>query len=356
MKKSSLFVISLLVIASIVLSACGTGLPEPKANQPVDPFITWQIVCKPTTGECFTKVPRPHINYVEGSMPGFWSDYELIPLQPLTEAETEANMAGLGVTKEESVFVILLPSSWKNEDTNEDVTSADLMSAVALAKPTAGMCMALIGHMIYRHTVDGVAFAILTGAVNAWANGEIVPNAVKYGSNGAAAVQFVYQGVKFLLLFGDATMPPTLVGPVIGNTLGRMAGGMNNLVVGKGKAVDVVQEAVALFRCLKQNWPSSPDDLKRMKDEHNKTYREKHLDVVLEQFPVPFPNPAADGTLKEDILVTVVAGDFSKAERASLQTLAALGIVILAFDPVIGDEAVATTMYLKWSADLAFAP
>jgi hypothetical protein len=353
MKKISIFLSALMLI--ITSLACNAP-PEPKADQPIDPFMTWPMVYNTESGTYYQKVSRPHINYIDGAMPGLWTDHELIPLAPLSPEETAANLSQLGIAPEEQVFLVLLPSSWKNEDTNEDVTSGDIMSAVTLARPTAGMCMALIGHMIYRNTVDGVSFTILTGAINAWSNGEITPNVVKYGSGGAAAVQFVYQGVKFLLLFGDSTLPPTLVGPVLGSTLGRMAGSLNNLVVGKGKAVDIVQETIALFKCLKQNWPSSPDDLKRMKDEHNKTYSAKHLDEIPDQFPVPFPNPSSEG-LKEDILVTVVAGDFSNAESASMKFLFASGIVVLAAaTPGLPDEAVVGAYYLKWSADLALAP
>jgi hypothetical protein len=224
--------------------------------------------------------------------------------------------------------------------------------AMLTTNPSPNLCKALVGHLIFRVLEDGITWVALTAMLQAFSNGEITPTVVKSGTNGAMAVQFVYNGIKWLILFGDSTMPPTVIGPVLGNTLGRLAGSLNNLVVGQGKGIGVMADAVALVKCVKDNWPKNRQDAENVKKKHNATYSAKHLDQVPESMPVPFPNE--EGTPDNaPILVMVQAGDFSKVENAALHTMIVLGLVVLVVDCIPGDEVVATAAYLQWSMQLA---
>lgn len=351
-------VFAFLVIPALLISACAgssssqsTFLPEPKANQPVTtPFIEWPVTINVLTGQQYQVVTLPN-NNIDGTQPQTFPQVELLPYSITAEQASaqQAALAEFNIGVSEQVVFLMLPSSWQNEETGEEVNLPALATAIA---PTRQMCSALIGHMIYRHTVDGISWAVITGAVEAYANGQVVPNVVKQGASGAAAVQFVYQGTKFLLLFGNEVAPPTLIAPVVGNTLGRLTSGLNNLVVGKGKSVNVFADSVALFKCLKDNWPKSPDDLKRMKDDHNRTYSAKHLDTVPETFPIPFPKNEEGAEKAEMVLVTVDAGDFSRVEKTGMNFLIAGGLVVLYLTPIPGDEIAATSYVLK----LALAP
>lgn len=355
MKKICLL-FAFLIIPAIILSACGgsADLPvmqEPKADQPIDvSLIEYPRVVNAITGIEYQVVTLPDINE-QGTQPQTVPNVELIPytITPEEASARQAALAEFNIAVSDQVVFMMFPSSWENEETGEEVNLPALATAIA---PTKQMCSALIGHMIYRHTVDGVSWTILTGAIEAYINGQVTINTVKYGTGGASAVQFMHQGVKFLLLFGDSTMPPTVIAPVIGNTLGRLTSGLNTLVVGKGKSVNVIADSVALFKCLKDNWPKSPDDLKRMQDDHNRTYSAKHLDTVPETFPIPFPNKEEGAEKAEMVLVTVDAGDFSRVEKTGMNFLIAGGLVVLYLTPIPGDEVAATTYVLK----LALAP
>lgn len=356
MKTISLKTICYSVIITLILSACAQSgdstalLQEPKADQIIQaPFVEWPRVIDAATGIEYQVVTLPDAN-TDGTQPQTFPSLELIPysISPEQASSQQAALAELNIGTAEQVIFMSFPSSWTNEETGEEV---NMPALATIAAPTKQMCSALIGHMIYRHTVDGVSWAVITGAIEAYINGQATINVVKTGAGGASAVQFVYQGVKFLLLFGDSTMPPTIVAPVMGNTLGRMAGNLSNLVVGKGKSVNVVQDSVALFKCIKDNWPKSPEDLKKMKDDHNREYSAKHLDSIPETFPMPFPKSAGDEKA-EMALVMVDAGDFSRVEKASLNFLIASGLVVAWATPIPGDEVAVTGYALK----LAFAP
>ena len=357
MKKIQFYFIAFLVTFSLVLSACGASgssqppiLLEPKANQSVVPFMEMPVVVDTLTGQQYRVVTLPDIN-PDGTKPQTFPGTELIPYSVSAEeaSDQQAALAEFNISPNEPIVFLMIPSSWQNEETGEEVS---LPTLAAMAAPTKQMCSALIGHMIYRHTVDGVSWAVLTGAIEAYISGQVTINTVKTGAGGASAVQFVYQNTKFLLLFGSEVAPPTLIAPVMGNTLGRLTSGLNQLVVGKGKSTNIIADSVALFKCLKDNWPQSPEDLKHMKDDHNRTYSTKHLDTVPETFPIPFPQKEENSEKAEMVLVTVDAGDFSRVEKAGLNVLIAGGLVVVWISPFPGDEIAATSYVLK----LAFAP
>ncbi len=330
--KAILFVF---VIVSILLSSCSGGYSQTST------LIEWPVVCEISTGECFSVVTAEKPAPSERVFPQYVK--ELIPLPEPSPEETAAVLAEFGIDPSEQIMFAMLPSSWINEDDGSLV-----MASAVLTNPDPNMCKALIGHLIYRVTQDGATWAQVTSMLTAFGNGEIVPNVIKSGKNGAKAIQFVWEGVKWLFLFGNSSTPPTIIGPVIGNTLGRLAGNLNNLVVGQGQAVSVMAEAVAIVKCVRDNWPKNSGDSEQVRRKHNETYFQKHLDSIPADFPIPFPK--SNG---EEIMIQVHPGDFSNLTRASLNTLIVLGIVVLAVDTIPGDEVAASAAYLKWSLQLA---
>lgn len=361
MKKIRMFLI-VSSLFTLILSACGGGtssttitFPEPKADRVIQtPFVEWPRVLKidPATGKTveYQVVTLPDTNE-QGTQPQIFPNSELIPYTPSSDQVSldQQALAELGISPDEQVYVLMLPSSWQDEDTGEEIS---LPALATMTTPTRNMCLALAGHIIYRVTMDGMTYAVLLGGLEAYQAGQIVPNVVKTGANGASAVQFVYQGVKFLILFGNESVPPTIVAPVMGNTLGRLAGSLNSLVVGKGKSVGIVQDSIALVKCLIDNWPKTRAELDEMVNQHNRTYSAKHLDTVPESFPVPFPKKEDGAEKAEMVLVTVNSGDFSRVNKAGLNFLIASGVVVAWITPFPGDEVAATSFVLK----LAFAP
>ena len=352
MKNNTSFVLlSSMVILSTLLSACGGGLTEPKADQPVDPFLVWPVVFDATTQQYYHRVmvPTGASQYIPGAMPSIWYGHALLPIEPMSAEETAANLTEFGIDPNGPIGVIIMPSNYLGEDGYERNLDGLVMAGAAIAKVNPITCSAIIGHLAFR-VAEGVAWSASVGAITALANGQIQPDAIRVGSD-STAIQFYFEGMKWLAIFRDSA-PPTLIAPVMGNTLGRMVGSLKPLTVLDGpKATSIMAEVGYFFRCVIQKWPKTPGDVDQIRKDHNETYSAKRLDAMPADFPVPFPGSDEPG----DVQITVYAGDFSKMESASFKVLALMGLVVLVVDGIPGDEVVGGAAYLQWSASLVYA-
>jgi hypothetical protein len=178
MKKFQ-FIFAVLVTLSLLLTACGGGLTEPKADQPVtDPFMVWPEVCNFATGQCYQKVTVEKPSE-PGTMPGLRYVTELIPITRSADdiAREQADLSALGIDQKDKVVLVMLPSSFWDEESGLLVSGAMLTT-----NPSPNLCKALVGHLIFRVLEDGVTWVALTAMLQAFGNGEITPTVVKSGA------------------------------------------------------------------------------------------------------------------------------------------------------------------------------
>lgn len=334
MKKFSRLVF-VLIIASLMLAACGS---EPT------PLVDWPLVCGINGGKCYEVVYQlGGGSNIQGAMPNPAVNYEMVEVKAMSEAETLTNISSFGIGPNEQVYVLILPSTWANEN-GQDISSA----AVAAMPANPKVCAALCIHLIERVIGDGLTWTAVTAMINAVSDGTVVPTVMKMNTDGQVAVQFISYGVKWLVLFGGKN-PPTAIGPVVGNTLGRITGSFKStLVVGQGKAISTFAELVALMKCVKSNWPQTPDDVEKARQAHNSLYSARKVEKVPASFPVPFPKKILTGATG-NTYVTVKTGNFTGMENVTLNSLIGMGIIIIVADGVPFDDPLAVSFTLKWA-------
>jgi len=342
-------ILAILISLSLILTACGGGIPVVDFDKPL---IEWPEICDVTTNECFKVVISEKV-VGEGSMPGTQYVYEYFPVSPLlSEQETVDNLAAIGYAPDDQVIMMVLPSTWLKEDgTAIDITMAGGAAIATMAKSDPRLCTAIGMHVIDK--IGQISWPVMLAAFDALGNGTITPDVIRTGG-GKTVVQFVYEGVKWLLVFAD-TSSPTVIVPVVGNVLGKFAGATKALpALGTGQALGVMAEVSYFFKCVKNSWPKNRSEAEKARRDHNSAYDQRKVETVPDDFPMPFPVLGSDGQVST-VMIQVSAGDFSNMLALELDILIGLGVVILVVTTPLPEIAFAGggAASLQWATQFA---
>lgn len=341
MKHRKPIFIVLLVIFLTQL-ACGNALPD---------------AYDPATGKLYKVVPL--WSSLEDPYP---NGYELVPAEPLTQADVDQILSELGLNGSDTVQFIALEADWQiNEDGSIGIKSLYVGETqysftgggkLASLSPQAGCipkdARAYAMHMAKKMLDAGLGVDFVVSFLSDLADGKIVPDFVADSGNGSRIViKATYLGKQLIVVLGRS-VGATFWHEINAANVTALFRGMTKLPGSSKKAIQIMSTSVAtFFRCVRDNWPKNAEERDRATKDHNDVYG-REIGKVPANFPVKIPF-TVNG--KELTLLEASASQYTSPSIRQLtdeEMFAMVGLGLLTFVVIAAPE-VAIPVGLAWA-------
>lgn len=359
--KKPIFIVLLIVLLTQL--ACGQTLtptntlsastPEPTAA----PEGIFSKAYDPQTGTTYQIVPQ----FRDLSQP-YPTDFELIPITPPSEQEISSILSEWNINPDEEVGLLFLDSTWYLDNEGNIVIQSINVDGLPVACNFGGKvaapspqnncnldkARAFAVHMWKRMMEDGWKFTFLVDLISDLAAGKISSEILAQNGN-ELFVKTTFQGKSILIILGKGA---TMYIPSSGAKVSSVFKGLNKQLGMTKRVVKTLETVSAFFTCVKDNWPSTREQVNEAVEAHDRVYKRAPGEEP-KDFPTSIPITLADGTSATVSLVDAKAYQFNNSSIIELTdeemiTLAGVGMITVAV--IVAPEIAIPSFGLVWAS------